>query len=168
MKQEEKPQQEQNGNVSILMEKLQACEKQKAEYLAGWQRARADFLNYKKEEIERIQGLIGYAKEEFLLNILPILDNFEQAAKNIPQTKMEDEDIRGLLQIKEHLLNYLKQQGIEEMKMVIGEKFDPNLHEAIAEEEKEGTEPGMIIEEVQKGYMVNGRVLRPAKVKIAK
>lgn len=150
-----------------LQKELEECQRQKQEYLAGWQRARADFINYKKEEMERIQELIGYAKEEFLLNILPILDSFDQAEKKIPEQKLQDEEIRGLLQIKNQLLNYLKRLGVEEMK-IMGEKFDPNLHEVTVEEEKAGIGPGTIIEEVQKGYMIGDRVLRAAKVKVAK
>lgn len=150
-----------------LQKELEECQRQKQEYLAGWQRARADFINYKKEEMERIQELIGYAKEEFLLNILPILDNFDQAEKKIPEQKLQDEEIKGLLQIKDQLLNYLKRLGAKEMK-IMGEKFNPNLHEVAAEEEKAGTDPGTIIEEVQKGYMIGDRVLRAAKVKVAK
>ena len=62
-------------------EKLAECERQKHEYLSGWQRARADFLNYKKEEMERIRGFIAYSTEELFLKLLPILDSFERAEK---------------------------------------------------------------------------------------
>ena len=66
-------------NIEELKKQFEECEKQKNEYLAGWQRARADLLNYKKEEMERIGELVGYATEELILKILPILDNFEIA-----------------------------------------------------------------------------------------
>ena len=148
-----------------LKKKLEECLRQKDEYLAGWQRARADFLNYKKEEMERITALLAYAGEELILKIIPILDNFELIEKKLPEGLKKDENVKGILQLKNQILDFLKNQGVEEMKTV-GEKFDPNLHEAI--ETKEGGESGVILEEIQKGYIINGRLLRPAKVKVAK
>ncbi|MBI2449983.1 MAG: nucleotide exchange factor GrpE [Candidatus Nealsonbacteria bacterium] len=148
-----------------IKKKLEECDKQKEEYLAGWQRARADFLNYKKEEMERIAELLKYGTEELVLKVLPILDNFESAEKNL--SNKEDDNIRGLLQIKKQLQDLLKSQGMEEIKTV-GEKFDANWHEIVGEVEERGKEPGVIIEEIQKGYIINGRLLRPAKVKVVK
>jgi len=142
--------------------KLEQCEKQKEEYLAGWQRARADFLNYKKEEMERISGLIVYAHEEILIKLLPILDDFDRAEKEIK----DEASLKGVNQIKNQLQDLLKSYGIEEMKS-LGQKFDPNFHEAVEQVEGKG-EFGIIIEEIQKGYLIQGRVLRVAKVKVAK
>ncbi len=151
--------------MEALKKKLEECLKQKDEYLAGWQRARADFLNYKKEEMERISALLAYSGEELILKILPILDNFELVEKKMPEDLKKDESVKGILQIKNQILDFLKNQGVEEIKTV-GEKFDPNLHEAV--ETQDGQESGIILEEVQKGYMINGRLLRAAKVKVAK
>ena len=150
------------------------CEKKAAEYLAGWQRARADFLNYKKEEMERIAEFLKYGTEEMISKILPILDNFEIIESKLPEDLKKDENIKGLLQIKKQISDFLKNHGVEEIKSV-GDKFDANLHEVVEEIEKVGEdgppqakEPGMIVDEVQKGYKINGRLLRPAKVKVAK
>ena len=74
-----------------IQKKLENAEKQAQEYLAGWQRARADFLNYKKEEMERIGEFLKYANEEFILKLLPILDNFTEAEKSIPEEKKDRE-----------------------------------------------------------------------------
>jgi len=142
------------------------CQKKRDEYLAGWQRSRADFLNYKKEEAERIKELFKYVNEGLVLKILPILDNFEQAQKEIPQEK-KDQFLDGLLNIKNQLKDFLRKQGVEEIK-ALGEKFDPNFHEVAEEVETKDKESGIIIEEVKKGYKLNGRVIRPAKVKISK
>jgi molecular chaperone GrpE len=150
-----------------LKKELEKCQKKTEEYLAGWQRARADILNYKKEEMERVSGLLEYALQEFILKTLPILDNFEIAEKKIPENLKNDEQIKGLLQIKTQLQDFLKSQGIEEIKSV-GKKFDPNFQEAVETIEKEGVESGAVLEEVQKGYIINGRLLRPARVKVAK
>jgi molecular chaperone GrpE len=146
---------------------LVECQKQKEEYLAGWQRARADLLNYKKEEIERIGELLKLASQEFSLRLLPVLDNFETAEKVIPKELKEDGNFKGLLMIKAQLQDFLKNQGLEEIKS-IGESFDPNFHEVIEEVEVKDKAAGLIIEEVQKGYKIGSRLLRPAKVKIVK
>ena len=153
---------EKESNLETL---LQECRKQKDEYLAGWQRARADFLNYKKEEIERMGEILKCAGEEFILKILPILDNLDLAEKKLPEDLKKDDNVKGLLLIKTQISDFLKAQGVEEIKTV-GEKFDPNLHEAVEQVEVKNKESGVIIEEAQKGYKINGRLLRPAGVKV--
>jgi len=153
------PEEKTEINIDELKQKLEECQKLKEEYLAGWQRARADLLNYKKEELERIGELIKYADLGIISKILPILDNFEIAIKNLSD--------KGFLQIKNQIQNFLKSQGVEEIKC-LGEKFDPNFQEVVEEIEMKDKEPGTVIEEIQKGYKINGRLLRPAKVKITK
>ena len=150
-----------------LREKLDECQKLKDEYLAGWQRARADFLNYQKEELERIGELIKYADTGLILKILPILDNFELAEKKLPENLKADVNVKGILQIKNQILDFLKNQGVEEIKSV-GERFDPNFHEVIESVEVKDKESGVVIEEIQKGYKIHGRLLRPAKVRVTK
>lgn len=166
MTDEKSKDQKEELDTEILKKKLEECEKVKAEYLVGWQRSRADLLNYKKEEIERMKGFLGYASEELVVKLLPILDNFTQAAEAVPEDKRDDY-FKGILQIKKQLEDFLKAEGVEEIK-ALGESFDPNLHEIIGEAEAEGKKQGAIIQEVQKGYRINGRLLRPAKVKVAK
>ena len=153
--------------IEDLKKKLEECEKKAAEYLAGWQRERADFLNYKKEELERIGELVKYAGIGIILNILPILDNFEVIERKLPENLKNDENAKGLLMIKKQIQDFLKSQGIEEIKSV-GEKFDANLHEVVEEVEAKDKEHGIITEEIQKGYKINGRLLRPAKARVTK
>ena len=154
-------------DIKEIQKKLEESEKKAAEYLTGWQRARADFLNYKKEEMARIGEFLKYATEEFILKILPILDNFNVAMKKLPENLKNEENVKGMLQIKTQLQDFLKNQGLEEIKTV-GERFDPNLHEVVGAVEMEDKEPGMIVEEIQKGYKLYGKVIRPAKIKINK
>ena len=173
---EEKPKE---LNLEDLKKKLEECQKLKDEYLAGWQRARAELLNYKKEELERIGELIKYADIGLILKILPILDNFDLAEKNLPENLKKDENpegepsvpygasVKGFLQIKRQLEDFLKKEGVEEIKSV-GEKFDPNFMEVVEEVEGTNTDSGIVIEEIQKGYKIHGRLLRPAKVRVAK
>lgn len=154
-------------NLEELKKKLEECQKQKDEYLAGWQRARADFINYKKEEIERIEEILKYVGEEFILKMLPILDNFDLIEKKLPENLKKDDNVKGILQIKTQILDFLKNQEVEEIKC-LGKKFDPNFHEAVETVESDNAESGTILEEVQKGYTIYGRLLRPAKVRVTK
>ena len=148
-------------------QELKECQKQRDEYLACWQRAQADFLNYKKQEVERLKKAVEYANLDLVLKILPILDNFSLVEKKLPEELKNNENIKGVLQIKTQILDFLKNQGIEEIKAV-GEKFDPNFHEAVEEVEAEDKESGMVAEETQKGYTLHGKVIRPTKVKVVK
>ncbi len=140
---------------------------EKKEYLEGWQRARADLINYKKQEKERIEEILKYAGEEMILKMLPILDNFELTEKKLPDNLKEDENVKGVLQLKNQMLEFLSQQGVAPIEAV-GEKFDPNFHEAVETAQTENSESGTVIEEIQKGYTMQGRVLRPAKVRVTK
>ncbi|PIR02272.1 MAG: nucleotide exchange factor GrpE [Candidatus Nealsonbacteria bacterium CG_4_9_14_3_um_filter_35_11] len=157
-----------NGvNLREIRQRLEECQKQKDEYLNGWQRERADFLNYKKEEIGRIETIFKYANEGLILKILPILDNFDLAEKKLPENLKENENIKGLLLIKNQIQDFLKNQGVEKIKC-LGEKFDPNFQEVVEEVQVQGKDSGIVIEEVQRGYKLHSKVIRPAKVKISK
>lgn len=159
--------QKKEPTLDELKKQLEECQKLKDEYLAGWQRARAELLNYKKEELERIGELIKYADTGLILKILPILDNFEIAEKKLPENLKQDENIKGLILIKNQIQDFLKNQGVEEIK-TIGEKFDPNFMEVVEEVEGKNVDSGIAIEEIQKGYKIHGRLLRPAKVRVVK
>ena len=137
--------------------KLKICEQERAEYLAGWQRAKADLINYKREQEQKISEIFRFANEGLIFEILPILDSFEAALKH-----KNDE---GIKQLYNQLLSILKNNGLEEIK-TIGEKFNPELHESVGE--GEGKEQGIVVEEVQKGYKLNGKLIRASKVKINK
>jgi len=146
---------------------LNQCQKEKEEYLAGWQRARADLLNYKKEEKERIEQLLKYEDEIMIIKLLPILDSFDLIEKKINEETKKDPHIQGVLKIKAQLNNFLKRQDVEPIESV-GKNFDPNFHDAIEEVLVENSEPGLVVEEIEKGYLINGRVLRPSKVRVSK
>jgi molecular chaperone GrpE len=142
---------------------LEKIIKEKDEYFSGWQREKADFLNYKKQEFERLKETLNIAKESLFKELIPVLDNFNLAQKAIPEEEKEKNSIKGLLLIKKQLEDSLKSLGLEEIE-TIGKQFDPKIHEAV--EEVEGAEPGVIVEEVQKGYSFQGKIIRVAKVKI--
>lgn len=145
-----------NNKLKKLKKKLKSCRKEKEEYLSQMQRIRADFMNYQKRQEERLESIKKYAESNLISDVLVVLESLESGAK-------ADENF---MPIKKQLEGVLKNHGLEEIKS-IGEKFDPNFHEAVMEEESK-EESGIIIEEYQKGYMLYDKLLRPSKVKIAK
>ena len=144
---------------------LEKLKQERDEYLNGWKRAKADFINYKREEDDRMRMLAEYARSAVLLRVLPILDSLSRAEKEIPADQKDSQVVKGFLQIVEQWQEFLKQEGIVVIETV-GKPFNPAFHEAVGEEGQ--GESGMIVEEVEKGYMMHGRLLRPAKVKIIK
>ncbi len=146
---------------------LSECQKKCEEYLNCWKRERADFLNYKKDETERMQNLIEYANEELCLKIIPILDSIDIARKNAPEDLKDNRWLEGILQIENQLLALLKKEDILPIK-ALGEKFNPAFMEAVGEAEAQDCEPQTVVEEIQKGYTTHGKLLRAAKVKISK
>ena len=159
--------QQQDIKILPMEEKLKECEQKCEENLNGWKRAAADLINYKKEEFARAQELMLYTKERFLESLLPMLDNFNLTEKNMPPELLEDANVKGLMMVKTQLEDFLKNSGVEAIDS-LGKNFDPALHEVIQAVEAEGKESGTVVEEAVKGYMVNGRLLRPAKVKVVK
>jgi len=148
---------------------LEKIKKERDEYLDGWRRAKADFLNYKKDEDERLRLVAECAREELMKKILLILDNLSRAEKEVAEEQKEDKLVKGFLQIASQWREFLKSEGIEEIETV-GRPFNPELHEAVEEVDPSagGEKSGMVAEEVEKGYIIRGRLLRPAKVKVVK
>ncbi len=154
-------------NEEKIESEIEECKKEREEYLNGWKRAKADFVNYKNEELERIARIVEYREDEIISEIIMIADSFSVAAKGIPKEQIEENDtIKGLFRIKDNLDGLIKKMGLEEISS-LGLQFDPNFHEAVELVEVEG-ENGTIIEELSKGYKRNGRVIRPAKVRVIK
>lgn len=139
---------------------------QAAEYLAGWQRARADYANLKRETEAKMMELTKYANQELLRDLLPLVDYFKQALKSVPADQAASPWVEGIRHIHTRLLEILAYHGIREMD-VVGEKFNPELHEAV-EEVEAGGKSGIILEEVRTGFYLYDKVLQPARVKVAK
>lgn len=155
-----------DDNVSNLQSQLSECQQKMAEYLVGWQRERADFTNYKKDESKMREESRFYIKSKIVYEFLVVLDNFDMALKHMPEDLKDNNWVKGVSHIRQQLEAILKGEGAEEIGCV-GEKFDPAVHESLEEVESE-KESGVVLEELQKGYKLDGRVLRPAKVKISK
>lgn len=149
-----------------LEEQLEAAEAKAAEYLDGWQRARAEFANAKKRlEKSRVEARRN-ATVEVIGKILPILDDFERALENVPEEIAGDSWFEGIALIDRKLHDILKSENIERIETV-GRSFDPNLHEAVLQEESDEYESGTVIKELQSGYRLDERVIRPAMVIVA-
>ncbi|MEK7086990.1 MAG: nucleotide exchange factor GrpE [Patescibacteria group bacterium] len=153
-----------NENLEELKEELAKCEKQRDEYLDGWKRAKADFINYKKEEMERFSVLTKFGNEVLVLELLNVLDSFDLSLAIL---KDDEATQKGIFLIRNQLEDLLKKHGLEKIAVASGDNFDPVRHEAVAEIESDKP-AGIIHEEVKKGYTLNGKVLRPARVKISK
>lgn len=133
-------------------------EKKASEYLAGWQRAQADFLNFKKSQEKLLPLLIKHANEELICSLLPVLDSYDLAMAH-------SKDRETIKQLQQQILGILKTYGLEEIK-TLDQKFNPALHESVGQVKSEG-KPNQIIEVLQKGYKMHEKTIRAAKVKIA-
>ncbi|MCD6233320.1 nucleotide exchange factor GrpE [bacterium] len=160
---------EKNSKAAIeeLKEALKKCEDEKNRYLAGWQRERANFLNYKKEETKRVEELVDFARGEIILKVISIFDDLENAKKQIPNIGADKKWLEGISLIEQKFNKFLQQEGVQEIKAK-NEKFNPNFHEAVEEVKVAGKKTGEILEVFQKGYLIKGRVLRPSKVRVVK
>jgi molecular chaperone GrpE len=137
------------------------------QYLEGWQRAKADYANLKRETEGRMQDLVKYANTELLKELLPLVDYFKHTIKNVPVEHKGEPWVEGIRHIQSKLEQVLAYYGVKELE-VVGERFDPSLHEAVGEVENSGESGGAIVEEIRTGFMLHDRLLQAARVKVAK
>lgn len=151
------------GEFQALKEKADKAD----EYFDKLLRLQADFDNYKKRLDKDKIEFVKFANEEIIVEILKILDDFERAVE-AGKTKHDFEILyKGVEMIYNDLKEFLKQKGLKEIEAK-GKPFNPHEHDAMMQEETDALPEDHVIEELQKGYMLNGRVIRPAKVKVAK
>ena len=147
-------------------EKLAIAEAKAAEYLEGWQRARAEFANARK----RLERERGEARRNATIDVvgrlLPILDDFQRAMESVPGNIANDSWFEGVALVYRKLTSILDNVNIERI-VAVGQPFDPNLHEAVLQEESDEYESGVVVRELQTGYRLNDRVIRPAMVVVA-
>src|SRR3989338_2650746 len=147
--------------VKKLKDEVKKCDAEKKEYLDGWQRSKADYINYKKDEGKRFEDMARFVIAGLVDDILPALDSFDLALSHGLPADVE----KGVLLIRSQFEDILKRRGLLLITVQPGEKFDPAKHESVGEvESKEAAET--IAEVVQKGYVFQGRVLRPSRVRI--
>lgn len=159
-----------SGETQVVQELQQelADARQKAdEYLEGWQRARAEFANYKKRVDREQSQAHQMAAGSILKRYLPIVDDLERALKNRPQSAEGAVWAEGIELIYRKMLALLESEGVTQMQ-VEGAPFDPNLHEAVMMEDSDRHESGQVTEVLQQGYLIGDKVLRPAMVRVAR
>lgn len=125
-------------------------------------RARADFENYRRRTRQEMEDLRNFATRQLLADLLPVADNFDRA---LGAMTGQAEVREGVEMVYRQLLALLAKHGVEAMETV-GQAFDPKIHEAVMQEPAGDREVGIVAEELQKGYLLHGRVLRPAMVKV--
>lgn len=155
-----------SNGVKELKKELEKAKKQAEEYLNGWKRAKADYINFKRETEKKQKELIEFATAGMLLELFPLVDQFKQAFKHLPKDQQKSDWVKGIKHIQDNLNKILNNLGIEEI-AAKGEKFNPELHDAI-EEIASDLEEGTILEEIKTGFKMNDKVIQPAKVKVSK
>lgn len=178
-KTEQEPLEAEQGNVTDTAEETLAnaeadiqpvseVEQLKAEvaqYKDSYLRATADFQNFKRRTEKEKSDIYKYAGEKLLMEVLPIVDNMDRAMSHVPEEE-QGGLADGLRMIQKSLMNLLEKNGVEPIEAV-GEVFDPELHHAVQMTPSEEHEPQRVIEEYQKGYKLNGKVIRHSMVKVA-
>ena len=161
-KTEHKEQKEKSSELSNLKKELEQKNKTIDELTDTLKRLQAEFENYKKWNVKEKTEFVKYANADVITQLLPVLDSFEIALKN---TADKDKFIEGMKIIYAQFHSILESEGLKQIKSV-GEKFDPYKHEVLMKEESDKPEE-TVLEEFQKGYMLNDKVLRHSKVKIS-
>lgn len=155
------------ASIKKLKEKLKASEKERAEYLDGWQRMKADLANYKKDEEKRLRATREYVLEELLSQFLAVEESFQMAFSNKDAWEKVDQSWRqGVEYIHSQFMAVLTRQGLELINPV-GEAFDPREHHSVASvnTDKE-SEDHQVLEVVKRGYKLGNKVIKAAEVKV--
>ncbi|MBN1921377.1 MAG: nucleotide exchange factor GrpE [Anaerolineae bacterium] len=156
-----------SDELAQLKAALEAAEAQSAQNLAGWQRAQATYENYRKRtEAERVEWTAN-ANIILFARLLPVLDDFERAFTNLPEALRDEPWANGVRLIEQKLRHVLTLEGVEPIVIQPGDLFDPFFHQAILQQAVPGFAEGQIIAEVQRGYRLGQRVVRPAQVVVS-
>jgi molecular chaperone GrpE len=150
-----------------LRDTIKDLQKEKDELFGKLQRVSADYINFQKRAPKQIADTIAYEKEKIIKTLLPALDNFEHTLQNAHLAENSDVLVKGIRIIYDQMLDILKSHGVEHIK-ALDEKFDAALHEAMMQKAEPDREENVVLEEFQKGYKLNGRVIRPSRVIINK
>ena len=154
-------------DMQELQKQLEGLRKEKDDIFAKLQRLAADYDNYQKRSAKQIIDNVAYEKDKIIKSLLPILDNFEYILTNTSCGATDETLLKGVKIIYDQMLSVLKGYGIEQIKST-GEQFNPAHHEAITHRSENSKEEGLVLEELQKGYKLNGRLIRASRVVINK
>jgi molecular chaperone GrpE len=158
---------EQRGESQMKPDTIESLRAEKDELFAKLQRVSADYANYQKRVPKQITDSIAYEKERVIKTLLPALDNFEHTLQNAHSAENVDVLLKGIRIIYDQMLDILKYHNVEQIE-ALGEKFDPALHQAMTRQSNPDKAEDTVLEEFQKGYKLNGRVIRPSMVIVNK
>jgi molecular chaperone GrpE len=148
-------------------EKIAALETELEETQDRYLRALADLDNFRKRAEKEKGDLFRSAGERIVANLLEVLDGFDQALAVESTSESAEGFLEGISLLRQRFIELLEKEGLTHLDSV-GQPFDPNLHEAVMQVESEGYPPDTVVQELRRGYLLNGRLLRPAKVVVAK
>ncbi len=152
--------------LALLRQELEEARAKEAEYLDGWQRARAELANARKRfEREQAQAWTN-AKADLMVRLLPAVDDFERAFERLPDELLDLDWVEGVRLIQRKFQMLLEQEGVVAIE-ADEQAFDPTVHQALTHEPSEDVPAGHVIAEVEKGYMMGDRVLRPSTVRVS-
>ncbi len=155
------------ADIEGLKAELEAARAKADEYLAGLQRERAEFANYKRRTAEEREAMLGLAGEDLIRKVLALADDFDLAIEARPPTIATDPWVEGVVAIDRKLRALLESEGVRQIDATSGTPFDPREHEAIANVPGTGRPEGEIVSEIRRGYRLRDRVVRPALVTVA-
>ncbi len=154
------------AGAAVPATELEIAQKQAAEHLAGWQRAKADYLNLKKQTERDQAEITKFANAALVVELFPIYRDLKRALEHVPPEQREAEWVKGIGHIAQQFKQLFQQLGIDEIKTT-GQRFNHDLHHAVAKEKRPGAEPGTILDELKTGFTMHGRVIEPAQVRVA-
>jgi molecular chaperone GrpE len=167
MKQEKTQNKKTAKEVKKLEKKLEKLQEEKDSVFAQLQRVSADYVNYQKRAPKQIADSVAYEKEQFVRALLNSIDNFERVLANSERGEDVESFIKGIQIVHDEIISTLKNLGVEQIEAA-GAEFDPAMHEALMQRADADADDGVVLEEFQKGYKINGKVLRPTKVIVNK
>jgi molecular chaperone GrpE len=163
----EQPQEEELSEADLLRAELEQAQARADEYLDGWQRARAEFANYRRREEQRRQQIEDTIKGQVLAGLLPVMDDMDRAFQAVPRDVCETAWVKGLSLVGHKLQSHLEKAGVAPMAIQPGDVFDPNFHQAVFHGPSAEYAEGRIVEVFQRGYTLGETVLRPAMVYVS-
>ena len=155
------------ADIEKLTEELEASQAKSEEYLAGLQRERAEFANYRRRTAEEREAMLGLAGEDLIRKVLALADDFDLAIDARPPEIAGNAWVEGVAAIDRKLRALLESEGVKQIDASPGTQFDPREHEAIATVPSTERGEGEIVEEIRRGYRLRDRVVRPALVAVA-
>lgn len=152
------------SELDELKAKLVETEAQRDEYLGGWQRAKADFMNFKKAEMQHLEEVAKYGNVDLIKDLISVLDNFDLGLRALEKAGPVE---KGVYLIRSQIEDILRKRGLVKIEVKSGDEFDPSIAEALSEVSSERP-PGIVVEAIEPGYRLHDKVLRAARVIVSK